>query len=206
MRKLQALAALAGIVLTGCAGFGIVATSDPLAKLRDAEDLYARQYRPLPAERLIREAMAIYEERDDPHGLGHAHRNYGDFLGSAAVLKWEALYRRDGFLDKTISFDNRKTKALEHYSKALEYYRRAEKQHQQAQKYDALTNVYYSMAWSHFMLDENDKACFYYDQALGAYHENIRRNPNAKPFVPSGYRSISDLIESAKRRTGCQSA
>ena len=48
---------------------GVVATSDPHVKLNDAENLFITQNRPLPAERLFREAMAIYQDRDDPHGL-----------------------------------------------------------------------------------------------------------------------------------------
>lgn len=100
MQWLKVFAVLFGLaVLSGCAGMGIVATSDPLAKLNDSEDLFERQGRPLPAERLIREAMVIYEERDDAHGLGNANRQYGDLLRSPAVLKWGtrefALYDLD---------------------------------------------------------------------------------------------------------------
>ena len=96
----------------------VLSTSDPLAKLHDAEDLFMRQDRPLPAERLIREAIAIYQEKDDPHGLGNAYREYGDLLMSPAIVKWETVYRRDGFQDKSVTFDNRVAKALENYSKA----------------------------------------------------------------------------------------
>lgn len=128
---------------------GVIATSDPHTKLNDAEELFMRQGHPLPAERLIREAMAIYQERDDPHGLGNANREYGDFLRSAAVAKWEEVYRRDGFLDKSITFENRLAKASDFYRRALTYYQRAEQEHRKAEKYDALTNVYFNMAWSH---------------------------------------------------------
>lgn len=60
------------LVMVGCAGVGIVATSDPAVKLEDAFYLLENSNRPLPAEMLIREAMAIYEERGDPRGLGKA--------------------------------------------------------------------------------------------------------------------------------------
>ena len=60
------------LLMSGCAAIGVVATSDPHVKLNDAENLFITQNRPLPAERLIREAMAIYQERDDPHGLANA--------------------------------------------------------------------------------------------------------------------------------------
>ena len=204
MQWLKAFVVLCGfVVLSGCAGVGIVATSDPLAKLNDAEDLFMRQARPLPAERLIREAMTIYDERGDAHGLGNANRQYGDLLRSPAVLKWEKVYRRDGFQDRSITFDNRFEKANEFYRKAITYYERAEQEHRRTGKYDALTNVYFNMAWSHSNLNERDQACSYYDKAVEAYNENIRRNPGAKPYIPPGSGSFSEFIGRAKRRAEC---
>lgn len=199
MQSLTPLAALSGLLLLcSCAGFGIVATDDPLRKLNDAADLAERQGRPLPAETLVRQAMAIYEERNDMHGLGHAYRQYGDLLTSWAVKKWEAVYRRDGFRDKSITFDNRLEKASEFYRKALTYYERAEQGHQQGGKYDALTNLYFNMGNSHYMLDERDKACSYWDKALQAYGENMRRNPAAKPAG-----SLPQNVRSNKQQAAC---
>lgn len=86
---------------------------------------------------LIRQAIAIHEGKGDVHGLGHAHRTYGDLLRSAAIVNWEKVYRRDGFRDSSITFDNRLEKASDFYRKALTYYQRAETGHKQAGKYDA---------------------------------------------------------------------
>lgn len=185
-------------ILVGCAGVGVVVSSDPLAKLNDAQELYQRQDRPLPAERLIREALAIYKEQDDPHGLGNSYRQYGDFLRSPAVSQWETVYRRDGFQDKSVTFDNRLVKASEYYSKALEYYQRAEVQHRKASRFDSLTNVYFNMAWSYQMLDDREKACSNLDKALEANAENVKRNPTAKQFG-----SIANAVASAKQQARC---
>jgi tetratricopeptide (TPR) repeat protein len=106
-------------------------------------------------------------------------------------------------LDKSITFDNRLAKASEFYRSALTYYQRAEQQHLQSAKYDALTNVYFNMAWSYRMLGERDRACAYYDRAVEAYKESIRRNPAVKPYAPPGYETVSDLVASEKRRAGC---
>lgn len=143
MQSLKALLILCGsAALSACAAFGVVETSDPLGKLNDAEHLYMQQGRPLPAEKLIREAMAIYEERDDAHGLAAANRQYGGLLRSPAVLQYEKFYRENGFQDESITFDNRLEKSLEFYRKAVGFYERAEQEHIQAEKYDLLTNVY----------------------------------------------------------------
>jgi tetratricopeptide (TPR) repeat protein len=163
-----------------------------------------REDRPMPAERLIREAIDIYKERNDPHGLGNAYRDYGDLLRSPAVAKHEIAYRRDGFQDRSVTFDNRFSKASEFTSKALEYYRLAEKQDRESAKFDALTNVYFNMAWCYYTLDDREKACGFYDRTLEAYTENIRRNPTAKPNVPSGFGSVADVVASEKQRAACK--
>ena len=160
IRMLSGISAL--LYLAGCAGFGVVASSDPLTKLNDAESLFQEQDRPLIAERLIREAIVIYQERDDPHGLGNAHREYADLLRSPSVTgRWQKFYREHGFQDRSVTFENRIAKSSEYYTKALEYYQRAEKQHREANRFDALTNVYYNTAWSYLMLDDRPKACGY---------------------------------------------
>jgi len=192
------------IIVSGCAGVGIVANPDPGVKLNDAAVLFEKKNRPIPAETLIQEALVIYQERDDQHGLGNAHREYGDLLESPAVVAWEQTYRRSGgFMDKSITFDNRLEKASEHYTLALTYYRRAEQQELAANRYDALTNVYYNMGWSNLALGVRDEACADFDRSLQAYYENMRRNPNAHPQGDLGTSAIPDTLSRAKRKADC---
>ena len=189
--------------LAGCAGVGIVATGDPLTKLNDAQVLFARKDRPLPAERLINEAIVIYRQKDDAHGLGNSYREYGDLLSSATVMRWEAIYRRDGFIDKSVTYDNRLDKAKDFYRSALENYRRAETDHRDAGQYDALTNVYINMAFSHQALGETAQACADFDRAVEAYRENMHRNPDARPIIPARFKDLPESVESAKQQAGC---
>lgn len=192
-------------ITTACAAVGVVSTRDPLTKLNDAAVLYGRKDRPLPAERLIQEGIAIYQREDDAHGLGIAYREYGDLLRSAAVVNWEGEYRRDGFLDRSINFDNRLEKAKEFYRKALESLEQGAKQRESAGQYDVLSNVYYNMAWSHLALGETSQACEDFDRALGAYAENVRRNPAAKPMHSPAFGNASEEIGYRKRQAGCPS-
>ena len=107
------------------------------------------------------------------------------------MVNWEPTYRKSGgFLDKSITFDNRLTKASEQYSLALENYRRAERQELAAGQYDALTNVYFNMAWSNLALGARDEACTDFDKSLQAYNENMRRNPTAHPYGARDSHSI----------------
>src|SRR5688572_29060447 len=141
----------ATVVLFGCAAIGVVQTSNPDTKLSDANELFRRQDRPIIAERLIREAIDIYRQRDDAHGLAHSHRQYAELLRSDSVISNQDFYRQKGFQDKSVTFENRISKSEEYLRKALEFYGRAEQQHQRAERFDALTNVYYFMAWSNHM-------------------------------------------------------
>lgn len=194
---------IVAIISVGCAGIGVFSSSDPLVKLNDAAYLYKSEDRPLIAERLIREAMTIYQQQDNAHGLGNAHREYADLLVSPSVSgKWQKFYREHGFQDTTVTYDNRAEKATEYYRRAIEYYNRAADELANNHKYDALTNVYWNLAHCSLQLGDHAPACGYYDKALDAYQENIRRNPNAKPYSPNG--SVPDLIANKKKYAGCK--
>ena len=181
--------------LVSCAGVGIVATSDPDVKLQDATVLFDRYNRPRPAEMLIREAIAIYEERGDRKGLGRAYETYGLLLVSASVQRWEHVYRRDGFRDKSLKFDDR-------YAKAVEYFERAEPLLREAEQFDLLTGLYYNKAYALNGATRHAEACDSFARSLEAYQENMRRNPAAKPNT-AGFASVPDAIEDGKRRLGC---
>ena len=101
-----------------------------------------------------------------------------------------------------MTLENRKNKASEYYAKALEYYALAELKLREANQFDALTNVYFNMGWSAYRLDDRVKSCAFYDKALEAYRENIRRNPEAKPYSPTG--TVPELIQNRKSGVGCK--
>jgi tetratricopeptide (TPR) repeat protein len=187
----------------GCAGIGVVDSPDPLVKLNDAAYLFEKENRPVPAQTLIVEATEIYQKRNDPHGLGNANREYGDFLRSAAVFNWRAAYSHGGFSDPSITYDNRLEKASVYYSKALAYYRLAETQELAAGKYDSLTNVYYNMALSNFALGAQKEACADYDRALQAYKDNMQRNPTAHPQGTQAG-TVPESIAAAKKGADCK--
>ena len=191
------------LLIASCAGVGIVASSDPLTKLNDAQVLFSEKNRPVPAEKLIDEAVAIYQNKGDAHGLGNAYREYGDFLRSQAVANWESQYRRNGFFDRSITFDNRLDKAREFYGKALEAYSGAVPKLTENGRFDALTNVYFNMAWVHLALDQKQQACESFERTLEAYDQNMQHNPNAKPTFTPGFNSLPEALQSARQRAGC---
>jgi tetratricopeptide (TPR) repeat protein len=185
--------------LAGCTAVGVVQSGDPLRKLEDAEVLFESKDRPGPAEILIQEAVQIYRQRQDWLGLGHAYRAYGDLLKSASIAKWEGVYRRYGFRDKTITFDNRLEKAAEFYRMALESFGRAEEGLLESSRYDQLTNLYFNMGLTHHYLGEDTAACSYYSKSVEAAEQNRRQNPTIAP--PEA--TISRAITAARNASNC---
>jgi hypothetical protein len=203
MRSVRKFVASIGCVMVcGCSAMGVVASPDPLRKLNDAEVLFEAKDRPLPAETLIQDAAQIYRTREDWHGLGLAYREYGDLLKSESVRRWEGIYRRDGFRDKTITFDSRLAKALEFYRLALESYARAEPAEVNASQYDSLTNLYFNMGLASHYLGSDADACNYFAKSFDASEHNRTLNPKVAP--PTDV--IRRVLEGAKTEAGCSAA
>ena len=199
MRKTFTSVLFAGALLciASCAGFGIAATSDPAQKLNDAGDLFENQDRPLPAEQLIREAIEIYQEKNDPLGLAEAYRTYGFFFRSPSIEgKWNKHYRENGFLDKSATFNSR-------YDKSIDYFERARAIYVENKRFDALTNVDLNIGFTYVAMGNRDAACKAFDRSLESYNENLRQTSGARPVVPRGFSSYEEFITDRKKRYGC---
>ena len=81
LRKIATI--FACCLLGACAAVGVVASSDPNQKLKDAYSLL-QENRPYPAERLMTDAIAGFKEQKDPYGLALAQFMYGQ-IGRAHV-------------------------------------------------------------------------------------------------------------------------
>lgn len=198
MRVVILIGLLAVMVsLSGCAGVGIVASSDPMVKLSDASHLVIHSNRPLPAERLIREAIVIYEKNKSQAGLANAYNQYGWFFMSQAVGSWEKAYKRDGFLHPTATFESR-------FTIALDYFKKAEAIQSVGTEFDDLSNTYLGMGILYqYHLGDSESACKAFDKSLAAYHKNIEANPEASVQLPDGYSSFSGVLRPMQKQAGC---
>jgi tetratricopeptide (TPR) repeat protein len=181
--------------LAGCAAIGVVAQSDPAAKLNDANHLLYRQDRPIIAERLIREAIDIYRQKGDEIGLASAYRAYGLFFRSSAVER-SGSYRERGFRNESVSFDRR-------YEKSLEYLEKAALIYGAQKRFDALANVNLNAGITYVFTGNFRAACRAFDTSLENMRDNLQHNPAAKPVLPSGYDSYEQFLADTKKRYGC---
>lgn len=183
--------------LSGCAGIGIIATSDPYQKLADARHLFTYENRPLPAERLIKEAITICKEKADRKCLAESYQTYGFFFRSQSIEMWETVYRRDGFLDRTATFDTR-------LEKSLEYLRKSIPMLSELKMYDALTNAYLNVGLVNERLRRIEEACKAYAKSLDANRKNLEANPRAEVIVPEAYANYPEYLDEQTRRAGCK--
>jgi tetratricopeptide (TPR) repeat protein len=183
------------LLMMGCSA---VSTNikDPQKKLIDAKDLFDYQDSPIQAERLINEAVHTFRKTKDDVGLADAYRLYGFFFQSEAVDRWERTYRKQGFLDKSATFEGRKSKAMEYFEEARALYL-------SHQAYDQLTNVDLNMGFAYERNLQRLEACKAFDRALEDYMNNTQAHPAAKEPVPSGFKTWPDFFEEQKMRAKC---
>ena len=184
------------LMMSGCAAMNVPITSDPIEKLKWAQELYDRQGRPLPAERLITEAIEICKKNDDQSCLGKAYLNYGFFFRSPSVEKWQKYYEKNGFYDKTATYENRLTKSKENFEKAISYFLNAN-------EFDALTNAYLNLGWTYYFMGDNKAECEPYAKSLEYNLKYIESNPNKPLALPQGVSSYKEYIEIQQKRAGC---
>jgi len=184
-------------LLSGCAAMSVPATSDPREKMGWALNLYEKQNRPLPAERLIQEAREIYQERSDELGLAESYRQYAFFLESETVERWEPHYRKSGFLDKSVNYDAR-------YEKAIEYFQKAKDIYVKQTKYDTLANIDLVMGNTFLKyVGDQSNACQCYDNSLANYQQFNKVDPTAKIMLPAEFENYGDYIAAVKKRAKC---
>jgi tetratricopeptide (TPR) repeat protein len=185
------------VLLTACAAALVPVTNDPMEKLAWAEELYDKQQRPLPAEKLINEAIAICSKENDLNCLGKANLNYGFFFRSPSIRKWEKIYKEHGFIDEDATYENRLVKSKEYFESAISYYT-------QENNFGALTNAYLNLGFAYYFLKEHEKECAPYKQSLEYNLKAIEKNPELPTALPQGFSSFKEYIEVQEKRAGCK--
>lgn len=185
------------LVLSGCAAMLVPETDDPIEKLGWATELFNNQQRPLPAEKLIREAILICENSADNECLGKAYVDYGFFFRSPSIEKWEKHYREHGFLDAEAVFDKRLETSRDYFNKGISYYLKTE-------RYDALSNAYLNLGFTYYFLGQHENECSSYAKSLEFHAKNILLNPSANVALPEGASSFKEYVNGQQSRAGCK--
>ncbi|SMM99413.1 hypothetical protein SPONL_561 [uncultured Candidatus Thioglobus sp.] len=189
---------LISILLSGCAAMGVHSTNDPDQKINDAYMLFDEQQRPLPAERLIREAITIYKANNNMLGLAEAYRAYGFFFRSGVIGgKYHKHYKERGFMEKNATYTNRYEKSIEYFKKSAEIYK-------QNSALDKLTNIYLNMGFTYEFAGLPNKACKEYKRSIVVSQTFARQNPNIKLILPKGYDTHKEYMKPFLDRLICK--
>ena len=193
--KLTYFTLLLFTILAGCAGVGIAYSNDPYQKLENANVLYQQQYRPLAANRLFKEVISTCEESKDQKCLVNAWVNYGAFLRSETVKRWESEHGKDQF-------------PADRYDQSAAYYGKAATTMLELQAYGNAANAYRDQAESYELAKRTTEACASYLRTLDPFNRNydlyLAKHPEAKPYAPPGFSSYEEFINAQRKRIGCQ--
>lgn len=201
MRALWAalFAMFALLFLAACSAVGVPATSDPARKVQQAAVLYDQQDRPLPAERLLREAIQIYSANGDQAGLAEAYRQYGFFFRSQAVENWAHIYVPHGFLDKSATFETRYAKSIEYFQRTANIFSAL------GPDYDAaLSNVYFNMGTTYHLAGNDGDACSMLEKSRETNRRAHQAHPERQTVLPEGISSFDELIDKTESQIHCR--
>ncbi len=183
------------IGLSGCAGIMTKSTHSTAEKLRNAEELYEQQNRPVFAERQIYEVLNTARSNNDQLGMAEAYRAYAFFLRSDTLANWRQHFRQEGFLDPAVSFETR-------YEKSIDYLEKARVIFQQHRRYDALTIVNLNIGFTFEVLGNLDAACHAFDRSL--HNNRVSLEEDAmKISLPKGYATYEDFLAPHRKRAQC---
>ena len=181
-------------ILSGCAAVGVATTNDPKQKITDAYWLFDEKRRPLRAEPLIKEAIKIYQNNNDTSGLAEGYIAYGIFLRSYAVERYSKRYQEKGFIDTSVTYENRHVKSIEYFEKAVKILKNNK-------ELDKLTNVYLHMGFTYMSANLLSDGCKKFKESIIFNEKFEKQNPNAKIQL-DGYSSYKKYIKSLLKNGG----
>ena len=167
------------VLVSGCAGVGLVATSDPDEKIQQAYVLMA-QDRAILAKDLIGQALKTYEETGNKLGMAEAYHAYGN------------LY---------ISNSNDSG-----YVEAINSFKKSQSIFNEAGSEIGVIKSMVGIANSSRLRNENSKACAYYKSALSRYELGKENGEiTSEPVImDKRFKNMGQIIESYIEHDKCR--
>jgi len=180
------------IFLSGCAGVGLMSTSDPDVKIQQAYRMM-NEDRGLMAEDLVRQAMVIYIKDKNTLGMAEAYHTYGNlYKNSAYHGKSSATFKKQGTYDGTYM------KSINNFEKSKEAYEQAGNEVGAVKSLVGMGNAYH-------LRNEDTKACKYYELALSRYNTGTANGviTNEPVIFDKRYKNMGDIINAFINREKC---
>jgi hypothetical protein len=177
------------ISLTGCSAVGIVETNDPHEKIEQAIYLLNSENRPIPADKLLAQAINIFEQNNDQMGLVRAYRARGHFLLSDSVKNSSEFFINHGFFIDGKVYNKREEKAIEYFLKVREILERDSRP-----LYSAKTQINMTLTEMYAKYSDNTQNVCKYLKYATFYQSKFKEESNGQNVAPlSGYNRFIDF-------------
>ncbi|MCK4912112.1 MAG: tetratricopeptide repeat protein [Candidatus Omnitrophica bacterium] len=166
---------LAIFIMNGCAAVGVIHTSNPWQKMRDAYQMmnYGRFLR---AEQFLREAEKIFEEKENDHGIAEAYFSLGN------------MYK-----------NNHEHNTLQDTKKSRECFEHAHNLFRKNENFIGVAKSLFGLANAYGIENNSLESCSHYDESLNAYYKAKKLNPSAiMPIMIKKYKDFPDMVEDYK--------
>jgi len=174
----------------------VKAPQEVQSRMARARQLYLQEGKPVEAEQLLQKAIREATAAGDDRGLAEGLQQYAYLLASPAVEKERSVYQRNGFADKSVTWNTRLQKSIEYFDRAAPIYARLK-------RFDRLTDNSVGRGIAYTNLKNADEACASFDQGMSFREEAVRNDPALKLSVPKGYRSWDAYVSGLQKWAGC---
>lgn len=171
-------------LLSGCAGIGVVATSDPYQKLDQADAMMA-QDRAAMAESLISDALKVFEEKNDVAGIADAYHAYGNLYKHPSYHgKWKPTFEKLGTYDGT-------------YQKSIDYFNKSKEIFEGKKDATGVSKSLFGIGHVYGIKNEREISCQYYSKALARYRSGKEQDlVETEPVMNDRkYKNLGELIQ-----------
>lgn len=179
------------LILFGCAAAGIPFTSDPKKKLQQSEQLLGLN-RPIPAQKLIHEALDEYKKNNDEIGMAYSYQALGIFYQS------QSYHQNKEFFEKFNEYDPTYEKSIENLKQAIKLF-------DKNSEYFSASNAAWNLAGSYQQQRNKEEACNAFDMSLDYHNQGKEIDPEkaASASLPKGFSSMKDVVNTFKSNYGC---
>jgi len=176
-------------LLFGCSSAIVSSTNDSKVKLLNALQLL-KNNRPVPAQELIMQSLAHYENNNDEIGQAHAHKVYGQFYMS------DTYHSHKDYFKKNHAYDGTYEKAVVHHRKALDLFANNK-------DFFQASNSALNLAGTYQRQKKRQKACEAFDLSLELHKKGKELHPNKTVSLPPGFSTMDDAVSTSKKNYGC---
>ena len=187
------------LVLSACSAAGVMKTSDPQQKLADAYNLL-EVGRPIPAERLMNEAIAQFKEKNDFYQLGVSQFMYGQFIRSKS-FDWP-LFRQQ--YPKTETAEQRNALAATFFNEAIANFEKAIAD--PALPHDVRTGYYWRVYLANLELQNKSAMCASLQSMDVSNKAYQAKNPGAKVYVHPPHKTFEEFISATMSKAECNAS